>query len=59
MQNPSIYRFSVDWQTDAFKSDQFDKLFVEKKEEDTKDTKKKDKKTKATRNEETTSKSRE
>ncbi|MDM1495626.1 PDZ domain-containing protein [Myroides odoratimimus] len=46
MQNPSIYRFSVDWQTDAFKSDQFDKLFVEKKEEDTKDTKKKDKKKK-------------
>lgn len=48
MQNPSIYRFALDWQTNEFKSDQFDKLFVEKKEEDKKDTTKKDKKGKKT-----------
>ncbi|UVD80930.1 S41 family peptidase [Myroides albus] len=45
MQNPSIYRFAVDWQTEAFKSDQFDKLFVNKKEEIKSEITKKDKKT--------------
>ncbi len=41
MQHPNIYRFSLDWFTEAFKSDQFDKLFVEKK---TEEVTKKDKK---------------
>lgn len=34
LQNPKIYRFSLDWFADSFKSDQFDKLFVEEKKED-------------------------
>lgn len=42
MQHPNIYRLSLDWFTEAFKSDQFDKLFVEKK---TEEVSKKDKKT--------------
>lgn len=41
MQNANIYRFSLDWFTEAFKSDQFDKLFAEKK---TEEVSKKDKK---------------
>lgn len=48
LQNPSIYRFSLDWTTDPFKSDKFDKLFVEKKEEVKKEPSKKDKKAKET-----------
>ncbi len=34
LQNPKIYRFSLDWFADSFKSDQFDKLFAEEKKED-------------------------
>lgn len=44
MQNPNIYRMALDWYADAFRSDQFDKLFVEQKEEKKED--KKDKKNK-------------
>ncbi|MDM1408735.1 S41 family peptidase [Myroides sp. DF42-4-2] len=34
MQNASIYRLALDWYADPFKSDQFDQLFIDKKEDD-------------------------
>ena len=48
LQNPSVYRLSLDWFDEAYKSDQFDKLFSEEKKDDKKDEKsdKKDKETK-------------
>ena len=45
-QNPSIYRFALDWVTNAFRSDQFDKLFVATEKEETTDNKKKKKESK-------------
>lgn len=42
MQNANIYRMALDWHTAPFKSDEFNKLFTEKKEEK-KDSKEKEK----------------
>lgn len=49
MQNASIYRLALDWYADPFKSDQFDQLFTEIKEEEKEKSKnKKDQKTTST-----------
>lgn len=44
LQNPSVYRFALDWFDEPYKSDEFDKLFADDKKDDKKESKdKKDK----------------
>lgn len=39
LQKPSVYRFSLDWFDEPYKSDQFDKLFTEEKKEEKNESK--------------------
>ncbi len=44
LQNPSVYRFALDWFDEPYKSDEFNKLFADDKKDDKKESKdKKDK----------------